>query len=169
MAQELESYFEGLGLRVAAVESTAQTRERVSNQFGVLIVFLAIMALTLAVVGALGLMGTMSINVLERRREIGVMRSIGASTGAVMQIVIVEGIFIGAISWLLGAVLAFPLGRLLSDAVGAGFINSELTWTYSVGGAAGWLLVMAAIAAGASMIPARSAARLTVREVLAYE
>jgi putative ABC transport system permease protein len=127
------------------------------------------MALTLAVVGALGLMGTMSINVLERRREIGVMRSIGASTRAVMQIVIVEGVFIGAISWAMGSLVAIWLGRVLSNAVGAGFINSELTWRYSLGGAAFWLLVMALIAAAASVIPARSAAQLTVREVLAYE
>ncbi|MGL4650995.1 MAG: ABC transporter permease, partial [Caldilineaceae bacterium] len=169
MAQVLDQHFEALGLRVASAESTAQTQARVANQFGVLIVFLAIMALTLAIVGALGLMGTMSINVLERRREIGVMRSIGASTAAVMQIVIVEGVFIGALSWAMGALLAFPLGHLLSDAVGAGFINSELTWNYSVGGAAGWLAVMALIAAAASFVPARSAARLTVREVLAYE
>jgi putative ABC transport system permease protein len=169
MSRALETRFEELGLRVSRVTSTAITQEQVAAQFGVLVTFLAIMALTLAVVGALGLMGTMSINVLERRREIGVMRSIGASTRAVMQIVIVEGVFIGAISWAMGSLVAIWLGRVLSNAVGAGFINSELTWRYSLGGAAFWLLVMALIAAAASVIPARSAAQLTVREVLAYE
>lgn len=169
MAERLEAHFKALGLQVGSVTSTAREQEQIANQFGVLIIFLAIMALTLAIVGALGLMGTMSINVLERRREIGVMRSIGASTRAVMQIVIVEGVLIGAISWGLGALVAIWLGRVLSDAVGAGFINSELTWNYSLGGAAFWLLVMGLIAATASFVPARSAARLTVREVLAYE
>ena len=97
------------------------------------------------------------------------MRSIGASTPAIMRIVIMEGVLIGAISWTLGALLAIPLSKVLSDAVGAGFINSALTYRYSLGGAAFWLGVMAAVAAVASFLPARQAARLTVREVLAYE
>jgi putative ABC transport system permease protein len=169
MADELERVFEAQGVRVAATETTVAQREQVADQFGILISFLALMALLLAIVGGLGLSGTMSINVLERRREIGIMRSIGASTPAIMRIIVFEGVLIGAISWTLGALLALPLSRVLSDAVGEGFINSTLTWTYSLGGAGFWLLVMAGVAALASFVPARQAAGLTVREVLAYE
>ena len=53
----------------------------------------------LAVVGGLGLMGTMSINVLERTREIGVMRTIGAVDRAIRQTVIIEGLVIGLVTW----------------------------------------------------------------------
>jgi len=169
MAKTLERVFEEQGMRVATTETTAAQQAQVADQFGILISFLALMALLLAIVGGLGLSGTMSINVLERRREIGIMRSIGASTPAIMRIIIFEGVLIGAISWTLGALLAIPLSRVLSDAVGAGFINSALTWRYSLGGAAFWLLVMAGVAALSSFIPARQAASLTVREVLAYE
>ena len=55
----------------------------------------------MAAVGVIGLTGTMSINVLESTREIGVMRAIGASDGAVAQVFIVEGLVIGLLSWLL--------------------------------------------------------------------
>lgn len=168
-AEALEAHFTGAGLGVASVQTTTYRQERLANQFGVLTTILAIMALLLAVVGGLGLMGTMSINVLERRREIGVMRSIGASTPAIMRIVVIEGMIIGAISWALGALLAIPLSKVLSDAVGTSFMHSELTFRYSLGGAAFWLAAVLAIAALASFMPARSAARLTVREVLAYE
>lgn len=169
MALALEQYFEDQGFQLTNVRSTVQEQEQIADQFGVLVLFLAIMAVTLAIVGGLGLMGTMSINVLERRREIGVMRSIGASTRAIMQIVIVEGVLIGIMSWAIGALLAWPISRVLSDAVGRGFLNSELTFRYSIGGALLWLLTVSAIAAIASSVPAHSAAQLTVREVLAYE
>ena len=55
--------------------------------------------------GSIGLTGTMGMNVLERTREIGVMRSIGAVDRVVMKTVIIEGVVIGVISWLLGALL----------------------------------------------------------------
>jgi putative ABC transport system permease protein len=127
------------------------------------------MAVLLAVVGGLGLMGTMSINVLERIREIGVIRAIGASDGAVQQIVIVEGVLIGLLSWLMGVVIALPVSMLLSQVVGELILQDALTYTFSVSGALLWLVIVVTLAALASFLPARNASRLTVREVLAYE
>jgi putative ABC transport system permease protein len=127
------------------------------------------MALLLAFVGGLGLMGTMSINVLERTREIGVMRAIGASTPAILQIVIVEGMLVGFLSWVCGTVVALPLGKLMSDAVGVSFLRAPLSYTFSLQGALLWLGAVLVLAALASLWPARNAARLSVREVLAYE
>jgi putative ABC transport system permease protein len=111
----------------------------------------------------------MSINVMERTREIGVMRAVGASDGAVMRIVLVEGIFVGMISWILGALMAYPIGKLLSDAVGIAFMEAPLTYSFSTNGAIAWLFTVLVIAALASLIPAWNASRLSVRETLAYE
>ena len=122
-----------------------------------------------AVVGGLGLMGTMSINVIERTREIGVMRAVGASDGSVLKIFMVEGLFIGVLSWFIGTIVALPIGKLLSDAVGIAFTDFPLNYTFSTNGALLWLAVVLILAAMASFLPARSASRLTVREVLAYE
>lgn len=168
-AKALDDHFKRLGLTIGSSQTTSFIRQQVVTQFNVIIVILSVMALLLAVVGGLGLMGTMSINVLERRREIGVMRAIGAGNRAVLSIVIVEGLLIGACSWVLGVLLALPLSKLLSDAVGVGFIQAALSYRFSTGGAVLWLGVILAIAAVASLLPARSAARITVREVLAYE
>jgi putative ABC transport system permease protein len=169
VAKALDQHFAALGVTVNSAETTSQIREQVVTQFNVIIVILSVMALLLAVVGGLGLMGTMSINVLERRREIGVMRAIGAVNRAILHIVIVEGVVIGVLSWLLGTLLALPLSKALSDAVGVGFIQAALSYRFSIGGAGGWLAVILCIAAVASLLPARSASRITVREVLAYE
>ena len=72
-------------------------------------VFLIVMSGVLAGVGGLGLMTTMSLNVLERRREMGVLRAIGATPAAVWAIVVAEGAVIGALE--LGARRRSPRGR----------------------------------------------------------
>jgi len=127
------------------------------------------MAVLLAVVGGLGLAGTMSINVLERSREIGVMRAVGASDGAVLRIFLTEGMLIGLISWALGALCSLPISRLLSDVVGLAFMRSPLTYSFATSGTLLWLAIVMALAAAASFWPSWRAMRLSVREVLAYE
>lgn len=169
IAKNLEQHFKSLGIDVSSTETTTDSRRRIEMQFNILVVFLVIMAVLLAVVGGLGLMGTMSINVLERTREIGVMRAIGASDWSVQQIFLVEGILIGFISWLSGGIAAIPLSKILSDTVGNSFIKAPLSYTFSGGGAVLWLVLVLMLAALASYLPARNASRVSVREVLAYE
>jgi putative ABC transport system permease protein len=128
-----------------------------------------VMAVILAVVGGIGLMGTMSINVLERSREIGVMRAIGAADRSVLTIFMYEGVLIGLISWVLGGILSFPISRLLSDAVGIAFVQEPLTYSFATAGAGLWLFLVIVLALLASFWPSFRASRITVREVLAYE
>jgi putative ABC transport system permease protein len=123
----------------------------------------------LAVVGGLGLMGTMSINVLERTREIGVMRAIGATDGAVLRIVMFEGILIGMLSWLIGALVAFPVSKLMNEGVGVAFQAPGLSFTFSTQGVLLWLTIVVVLAGLASFLPAWNATRVTVRDVLSYE
>ena len=127
------------------------------------------MTILMALVGGLGLMGTMSINVIERTREIGVMRAIGASNRSVMQIIVVEGVLIGLISWVQAMILGLPLSKLLSDQVGNAFVDAPLSFSFSFAAIALWLVIVLLLATLASFFPARTASRLTVREVLAYE
>ena len=127
------------------------------------------MAVLLAVVGALGLTGTMGINVLERTREIGVMRAIGASSLAIGRVFVVEALCIGLISWLAGAVLALPVAALLSYGVGVLFLQSPLAFSYSFLGVGIWLALSCGLSVLASLLPAFNAARLSVRDVLSYE
>jgi putative ABC transport system permease protein len=123
----------------------------------------------MALVGALGLMGTMSINVLERKREIGVMRAIGASDGAVLRIFIVEGVIIGVMSWAGGILVSQVMARLISYQVGMAFLELPLHFRYNWFGPLLWLMIAVFISAVASMVPAYNAARLSVRETIAYE
>jgi putative ABC transport system permease protein len=169
MSDRLDKYFRDQGYQVSAARSGDSTLNSAAGSLDILVTFLLIMALLTAVVGSMGLMGTMGMNVLERTREIGIMRSIGAVDVEVMRTVIVEGLLIGGISWLIGAILSFPITYLLSDIVSLAIFQSPIAVHFTYQGFAIWLLVVLALSAVASILPARNAARLTIREVLAYE
>jgi putative ABC transport system permease protein len=169
VAVALQDRYDDSGIRMTSIRTTAATREAIRYQFNILNIFLSIVATLLAIVGALSLMGTMSINVHERAREIGVMRAIGGSDRAVMQIFLVEGICVGVLSWPIGALLAIPISKLLSTIVGDKFAGAPLSYTFSLNGALFWLLLVGILAALATLLPAWNATRLSVREVLTYE
>lgn len=169
VSKVLEAHFTQVGLQVSSMSTTDDDRSHSDFQVNILVVFLMIMAILLALVGGLGLMGTMSLNVVERTREIGVLRAIGASDGSVLFILIGEGVLAGVMSWLLGLLVSLPLSKVMSDSVGIAFVNNPLDYTFSISGAGLWLIVVIVLAALASFLPARRASRLTVREVLAYE
>lgn len=65
--------------------------------------------------------------------------------------------------------IALPLSRLISDAVGQLLLGTPLDYAFSTGGTLLWLILVMVLGAVASLLPALNAARLTVREVLAYE
>lgn len=169
MATRLASHFTAAGLRVDTTRTTNAIRAQADFQFNIVIGFLVLMAVLLAIVGGLGLTTTMSINVLERIREIGVLRAIGASDGSVRLIVLAEGILIGWLSFIVGGLLSIPFSRILSQQVGMALLGSPLDYTFSINGLILWFVIVTILAVVASLGPARSASRLTIREVLAYE
>jgi putative ABC transport system permease protein len=139
------------------------------SQVNMLITLLLFMAVLIAAVGGLGLTGSMGMNVLERTREMGVMRSIGAENGKIFQLVVVEGILIGLVSWALSILAAIPITQLLDNQLGERLMTVPLVYSLSTNGIVIWLALLVIIATIASLLPARSAVRLTVRDVLAYE
>jgi putative ABC transport system permease protein len=169
IAAALEEHFKREGINVLYTETTEQLRQQDQEVIGVMVASLLAMAVLVALVGGLGLAGTMSLNVIERVREIGVMRSIGASDGKVLMVILVEGLCIGVLSWSLGAVLALPASKLMSDSMGMLLFSMPLSFTFAPDGVLLWLGLSLLVAAGASYLPARNATRLSVREVLSHE
>ncbi len=72
----------------------------------------------MATVGALGLFSTMMVRVLERRRELGILRAVGATWRTVLGSVLLEGTLVGALGGLAGAALSVPLSSALGYVVG---------------------------------------------------
>jgi putative ABC transport system permease protein len=169
LSRQIEAQLQSKGISISDISTGSALSQTASDGFNVLTAFLLFMAVLTALVGSIGLTGTMSMNVLERTREIGVMRAIGASNRILMKMVIVEGVIIGMISWLLGSLLAFPISKIMSDSITQAIFDSPSSFGFTYIGFLIWLVVVSLLSVLASVMPARNAARLTIREVLAYE
>ena len=170
LKKALEDRYLQAGLRASSGGITSgQIRDNNEMFFNIITALLMAMAFLMAIVGGLGLMGTMSLNVLERTREIGVMRAVGASNGAVRGIILTEGITIGLLSAVIAIVFSFPLGQALSALVGEAIFQLPLSYVLSVNGIIMWLVIVVVLSMISSFLPAYNASRLTVREILAYE
>ncbi|CAG0995511.1 Macrolide export ATP-binding/permease protein MacB [Anaerolineales bacterium] len=165
----IEKRFDRADIEVISTFLVGDEREEIDAAFSILVILLMIMTLILATVGGLGLMGTMSLNVIERTREIGVMRAYGASSAAIFRIVIIEGLLIGMMSWVLAIILSAPISIVMARSVGISFMSYPMSATYSAGGILAWAALVIIISIVASFLPALNAVRLTVTQVLAYE
>ncbi|MCG2784238.1 MAG: FtsX-like permease family protein [Anaerolineae bacterium] len=169
MSEMLDKHFRDAGYKLRQARPGLSALNNATESLDILVIFLLLMAILTAIVGAMGLTGTMGMNVLERTREIGIMRAIGAADSEVMRMVIVEGVVIGSISWVLGLFLAVPITYLLSLIVSLAVFETPIDVVFTPIGYLIWLAVVLVLSALASILPARNAARLTIREVLAYE
>jgi putative ABC transport system permease protein len=169
LVTQIDSFFREQGLQVSSTNSGANLVGNATLGLDTLTIFLLIMSGLVALVGSIGLTGTMSMNVMERTREIGVMRAIGATDTQVMKQVLIEGTLIGFLSWIFAALLAFPLSRFMSYIINISIFGITGETTVTATGFLIWFGVVVILSMVASIMPARNAARLTIREVLAYE
>ncbi|MDM8527805.1 ABC transporter permease [Anaerolineales bacterium HSG24] len=149
-------------------DTASEATDRILSQYSMIITLLAVMAVVIAVVGSIALSGVLSLNVLERTREIGVMRAVGASSGSIARIFIGEGLLLGWLSWVIAAMFSVPAGRLMTDALGSA-LSSQLVYIYKPTGALYWLIIITILSIIASWLPARRATRISVRDSLTYQ
>jgi putative ABC transport system permease protein len=169
VSQELEQRLAANGFHVTFFLTTAFEHRVLSNHVIIMRVLLMVVSMLMLAVGTLGLTSTMSVNVMERTREIGMMRAIGAQRPVIVRMVIAEGIVIGLLSWVLSDLISLPVTAIITSIAGELFLQIPLhviipPWIPLL-----WLAVVIVVAVVASFSPAWNAARLTVREALAYE
>jgi len=169
LIRELRDTYAARNIGYSLFLSANELREQNRTRFSVITYLMLAMAILAAVVGSIGLMGTMSINVVERGREIGVMRAIGATSPVIVGIFIAEGVLLGVLSWLFAAPISYPGAQTFSQVVGRQLLKVPLDFSYSIGGLALWLVIVVMLSALASLWPALRATRVSVREALAYE
>ncbi|MCB2214141.1 FtsX-like permease family protein [bacterium] len=169
LVTRVDTTFREKGFHVSNASSSDSLIGNATLGLDTLTIFLLIVSGLIALVGSIGLTGTMSMNVMERTREIGVMRAIGATDSQVMRQVIIEGTLIGLLSWVIAFGLAFPLSSFMSYIVNVSIFGVTGSYAFTATGFLIWFGIVGILSLVASILPARNAARLTIREVLAYE
>lgn len=157
------------GLPVADVTTNDTVRADLDSIFAIVVALLLAVGAILAVVAVVGVAGTLTLSVVEQTREIGVLRTLGASTWAVRRLLGAQGLAIAAAGGLLGVVLSVPVSLVLGDAIGRTLISAAFPFSFSWFGVGIWMAVAFAIGALGATQPSRVAARLSIRATLAYE
>lgn len=170
VADDLKTLFEEQQMDVDLYTTSIKLEERqdVDNQFSSVQSMLLGLSMLMASVGGIGLMGSLGISIVERTREIGVLRAIGAQSRTIMSVFIMEGMLQGLLSWLLAIPLAFILSQPMARLLGQTMIDIDLDYAFNYTAVLAWLVTILLISLFASILPARRATRISVRESLAY-
>lgn len=168
VGRALEAHFAKAGIDTL-VQTQSDIYGQISNFVGLIIVLLMIMAFSFVLIGALSLVGAMSLNVLERTKEIGILRAIGSSHRHITSIVVIEGICIGVLSWVPATLIALPLSKMLSDILGWSIVSWPLVYVFPPSAPLLWLVIVVPLSAAASYLPARRAALINVRNALEHQ
>jgi ABC-type Fe3+/spermidine/putrescine transport system ATPase subunit len=124
-------------------------------------------AIMVAFMGLLGLSHTLAASVLERRLEVGILRSLGATGWHVGTVFMIEALALGIIAWGLGAVFGLPGGAAIVNVLGAYFGPIDVFFRPLI--VLITLLFVIVVAFVASIGPALSASRVRIRGTLRYE
>ncbi|MDD2655411.1 MAG: ABC transporter permease [Candidatus ainarchaeum sp.] len=136
-------------------------KETVGTVLDLLNLFLLAIAAVSAFVGGIGISNTMFMSVLERRREIGVLKAIGATRNTILLIFVFESALIGAGGGMLGLALGY-LALLAAGAFGVPYILGA----YQISFAFSFAVVVGVIS---GLIPALNASKVPAVEALHYE
>lgn len=162
--QALKSRFAEAGIALDAYTSEGKLAQRqyTRNQFNSVLGVLSGLVAMIAAIGGIGLSGTLAISVLQRVREIGVLRAIGAPSPAVFRLFLLEGLLHGVCAWLISVPLACFAAEPMADRLGKTMLGIRLDYRFDNLAALYWLAVVATLAWLAAYWPARKAAGFSI-------
>ena len=168
-AQSLQRMFERMGVEVSGMQRTLDARKAILDHLVIVKTILTLASIMVVFVGGLALTSMLSLGVIQRTREIGILSAIGARPRTIAAQVWCEAVLIGLLSWIAAVALAAPASRVIEDVCGRIFFDFPLDFYMSPLAAAIWLGLVVFLASLASVLPARHAARIPIREALAHE
>jgi len=169
LLDRLRAALANAGIEVESAHLVAPERKAVEDHLLMVAAFLGAMGQLIILVGGFGVASTMSLAVLERRREIGVLRAIGARHWTILAMIQVEALTIGLLGWLAALPLSVAMSVVLGDAFGRIMFRVPVTLLPQPGGVMRWALVAAAVSVVGASWPAWRATRVPTAAALAYE
>ena len=151
---------------VYTTQGTLQQRQFAQNQFNAVIHTLMGLASMMAAIGSIGLSGTIALNVLQRQREIGVLRAIGASSKTILTLFWFEGIAHTILAWLLSIPIAYALAKPCAIELGQIMLGIKLDFKFAWDATFYCIISLLFIVSLAAYLPARKATKLTVSNCL---
>jgi putative ABC transport system permease protein len=133
----------------------------------ILSILLYAMTVIVGTIGGIGIANTLTLNVLERRREIGIMRSLGGRNSHLIQVFMTEALMMGGAGFILGIALGYPLALLLVWLMST--VLFPLDFVFPLSMVLNALVFTILLTMVASVGPALGAARLKVSHALRYE
>ena len=166
LATQLETQLNQQSLQYN-VYTAAQLLHMSEHGFQDLYTLFYAVAAVVALAGGLSLTTTLNASVLERQREIGIWRSIGASSGRVAGVFWVEGMALGCLGWVVGIPVSIPLAYGFVQLLGLWLVNAPFTLDPRLFFV--MLLVIVAIVFVASIVPMWRSVRVRIVDLLRYE
>jgi putative ABC transport system permease protein len=161
---QLERKYKNLSPGMLAAYADEQSSLEASK---ILTILLYAMTVIVGTIGGIGIANTLTLNVLERRREIGVMRALGGRDSHLIQVFLTEALVMGGFGFVLGLALGLPLARLLVWLMEQVLFPLDFSFPVQMVGYA--LLFTLLLTTVASLGPALGAARMKVSQALRYE
>lgn len=171
ISNQLQTLFKdrNMDLQFQGTGTAYEIQHLALSQYAISINMLLVLSIIVAIVGGIGLMGALSISVVERTRDIGILRAVGARSPLIMSMFVLEGILQGLISWGIATPLSWLIGYPVVSLLGRGVLDINiLYYSYSYKAVLVWLAIILIITALASVVPARNAARISIQESLDY-
>ena len=167
--RELREALSDAGLEPGTGQLMSEQRTIIEDHLLMVAGFLGNMSLLAIIVGGMALASTMGLSVLERTREIGIMRAIGASHASIMAMVQVEGLLIALLGWALAFLISIPASVALERAFGRIMIPLPVHVLPELGGSLRWLAVVVVLSLVACAWPARRATTISTARALTLD
>lgn len=155
------------------VASLSETIDQANKIFQVVQIVLGLFGAVALVVSSIGMFNTMTVTLLERTNEIGIMRAIGASRPNLRNLFLAESLFIGLLGGVVGEALGLSFAALANYSVNSlaahfGGAQTDLFY-FPPWFLIGTILLSMTIGLFAGIFPARRAANLEPLEALRYK
>jgi ABC-type antimicrobial peptide transport system permease subunit len=165
----LENNLNTAGFSVSNGRNRVELKEALIDHMQLIASFLLIMSFLTLFIGGLTIISSVSLSIMERRREIGILRSTGAPGKRITHLFILENWVIGFITFVLASVLAVPISELAGSTFGMIFLKMPLTPAIADHAVLLWFALTFLLTMIFSMIPARNAINSKLGSLLSYE